>query len=286
MSPLEAAFLGVIQGITEFLPISSDGHLALGFMVLGEPFDLEFVVFLHFATLLAMFAYFWKDVLSLLQSLLPANAHRKADRRLVALIAAGTAVSAVIALALEPVIEPAAENRVAIAAGFFLTSALLTAGELFSKRARAAEARTEVDVDNAGEREVEHAASEMAWPRAIVIAVLQGIAALPGVSRSGSTTAGGMLAGLKREDAARYSFLLGIPIITLAAAKDGLDLLTGTGSLPPVPTLVAGFLGAAIAGYAAIWGLLKLVKNHTLLWFAAYTAVAGILLLVIQFNTL
>jgi len=110
--------------------------------------------------------------------------------------------------------------------------------------------------------------------------VFQGIAALPGVSRSGSTIAGGMLFKLSREDAARFSFLLGIPIITLAAAKDGFDVIQGASSLPGSPVaLAAGFVAAGLAGYFAIWGLLRFVKNHSLYWFAAYTGVLGTVML-------
>lgn len=279
MGVFQAAVLGIIQGVTEFLPISSDGHLALGFMLFDLKFNLDYVVFLHFATLLAIVTYFWRDVVRLLAALLPANRHRVADRRLVALIAVGTAVTGVVALALEPLIESASESQPAIAAGFLFTSAIMAVGEILSARARTAEAAKAVAVDNAGEDEVEHAAAALPWLRSLGIAFAQGLAVLPGVSRSGSTTATGMLAGLSREDAARYSFLLGIPIISLAAAKDALDLIGGTGTLPGAPQLIAGFLAAGLSGYVAIWGLLKLVRNHSLLWFSAYTALAGILLL-------
>ena len=113
-----------------------------------------------------------------------------------------------------------------------------------------------------------------------VIGLLQGLAVLPGLSRSGSTISGGMFFRLSREDAARFAFLLGIPIIALAAAKDALDVLGGTSHLPGTPAaLIVGFLAAGLAGYAAIWGLLKFVKTHSLYWFAAYTGVLGTVML-------
>ncbi len=102
MTVLQAAILGVVQGLTEFLPISSDGHLAVAYRLMGMPPNLSFEVFLHAATLIAMLTYFWSDIVRLLSSLLPKNRERTTDRRLVLLIAVATVVSAVVALALVP----------------------------------------------------------------------------------------------------------------------------------------------------------------------------------------
>jgi undecaprenyl-diphosphatase len=260
---LQAVILGVVQGLTEFLPISSDGHLAVTYQLFGLQPNLSYEVFLHGATLIAMLAYFWRDVARLLSSLLPANRERSGDRRLVALIAAGTAISAVIALALSDVIEPLAASATAVGIGFLITTAILIVAEV---------------VDRAGPNL--DSPDKLGYVPLGVIALFQGIAALPGVSRSGSTIAGGMLFKLSREDAARFSFLLGIPIIALATAKDTVDLLQGTSHLPGSPfALVAGFIAAGAAGYLAIWGLLRFVKNHSLYWFAAYTGVLGTVML-------
>jgi undecaprenyl-diphosphatase len=258
---LQAVVLGIVQGLTEFLPISSDGHLAVTYHLFGTAPNLAYEVFLHGATLIAMFVYFWRDVLRLLASLLPSSSgpERAADRRLVALIAIGTVISAVIALALGDVIEPLAASMTAVGIGFLVTTAFLVIAEVVDRPGPALSSP-----------------AKLGYIPLAVIAVLQGIAALPGVSRSGSTIAGGMFFRLSRADAARFSFLLGIPIITLATLKDALDVAQGAAHLPGTTlALAAGFVAAGVAGYFAIWGLLRFVKNHSLYWFAAYTGVLG-----------
>jgi len=259
---LAAIVLGAVQGVTEFLPISSDGHLALVYHLFRMKPDLTFEVFLHVATLLAMVVYFRSDLLALAKSVTSKRPEDAQERRTLVRIAGVTVVSAAVALAISPVVQPASESIAWIGAGFLLTAGLLAAGEGLSRMRPRAEAP----------------ASLGAAP-VLLIGALQGIAPLPGVSRSGSTIAAGMFAGLSRETAARFSFLCGIPIIALAAAKDGLDLLSGSASLPGLAPSLAGFAAAAIAGYAAIAGLLGLVKRHGLWVFAAYTGLlrAGML---------
>lgn len=266
MTAFQAIVLGIVQGLTEFLPISSDGHLALTYKLLGQSPNLSFEVFLHAATLLAMFWYFRHDVIELLASLLPRNSERKSERRLVLYLVIGTAVSAVIALVLGPYLETFSENMVIVALGFYVTTILLVVAEALTH----------------GEARV--ASPDRLKPLSVaVIALFQGVAALPGVSRSGSTIAGSMLFGLRRDEAARFSFLLGIPIITLAALKDGLDVIRGASHLPgSTPVLIAGFVASGLCGYLAIWGLLRFVKNHPLYWFAAYTGVLGTVILVLN----
>lgn len=263
MPLFEAVVLGIVQGLTEFLPISSDGHLALGAQLMGREPDLTFVVFLHGATLIAMYAYFRTDVVRLIASLHPRNRERSAgDRRLVMLIAAGTVVTGLVALALEPVVEPMSGSLVWVGVWFLSTAAVLAAGEAlgaFTPRTPTSE--------------------RLSFGRVVFIGVMQGLAVLPGLSRSGTTIASGMISGLTREDAARFSFLLGIPIITLAALKDFADLLTGTAALPPFGVSLAGFVAAAVSGYLAIYVLLRMVRTTRLYGFAAYTALLGAILL-------
>jgi len=263
VSILDAVILGIVQGLTEFLPISSDGHLALTYWALGMTPDLTFEVFLHGATLLAMLVYFRADIVRLLSSLAPRNKGRAAsDRRLVALIAVGTLVSGVVALTLKPYVEPLSADLRWVGLFFLVTAALLTAAEMLSARV-APVPRT----------------SALTMPRSVGIGLMQGLAVLPGLSRSGSTIAGGMFSGLSREKAARFSFLLGIPIITLASVVDTADVLQGNSSLPPLPVSLAGFAAAGVSGYLAVWGLLKFVRKHRLYGFAIYTAALGAILL-------
>lgn len=263
MNLAQAVILGVVQGLTEFLPISSDGHLAVTYQLFNMAPNLSYEVFLHGATLIAMLAYFWRDVVRLLSSLLPSGKDRTGDRRLVMLIAVGTVISAAIALTLSDVIEPLAASATAVGIGFLTTAVLLVVAEV---------------VDRSGA--LLDSPDRLGLVPLAVIAVCQGIAALPGVSRSGSTIAGGMFFRLSREDAARFSFLLGIPIITLATVKDAVDVIQGASHLPGSTfALAAGFLAAGVSGYLAIWGLLRFVKGHRLYWFAAYTGVLGTVML-------
>ncbi len=263
MGLLQAAVLGAVQGFTEFLPISSDGHLWITYRLFGERPNLTFEVFLHVATLLVLVAYFWRDIGHLLASLLPSHREQRAERRLVMLIAVGTVVTGAIAVFMGSVVEAANASATWVALGFWLTSVLMVAAELLMPHVkRVAET------------------GDLALWKAVPIGVLQAFAVLPGVSRSGSTISAGMYSGLNRSDAARFSFLLGIPIIALAAAKDVVDIATGHASLPgPGPSIV-GFVTAAACGYLAIWGLLAFVKGHRLYWFAAYTGVVGTAILV------
>lgn len=265
MTVLQAAVLGIVQGLTEFLPVSSDGHLAVAYHFLGKSPDLAFEVFLHAATLIAMVVYFRSDIVRLLSSLLPRNAQMKAERRVVVWIVVATGISGVLALALSPHIERLADSMTWVGLGFIVTAALLTLGELLARRA----ARVA-------------APEELRLPAIGLVGVMQGLAALPGVSRSGSTIAAGMVTGLSRDQSARFSFLLGIPIIALAAAKDGVDLLGGQATLPGVAASLVGFVAAGVAGYLAIAALLALVRRHSLYWFAAYTAVLGTAMLLLD----
>lgn len=280
MTSLEALLLGVIQGLTEFLPISSDGHLAIAYRLIGDRPDLTFEVFLHAATLLAMVVYFRRDIASLIASLFSSERGQGGERKTVLLIVIGTFVSGVLALALSDIVEPMAESMTWVAVWLFVTATLLLAGEWLSKR-HTARAATDSPAECVPSAESDF--SDLSIPRVLFIGLLQGTAVLPGLSRSGSTIAAGLMAGLSRERAARFSFLLGIPIITLAAAKDAVDLVGGSVSLPPFPVSVVGFLAAGISGYLAIAGLLGLVKRHSLLIFAVYTAAVGGILLLITY---
>lgn len=268
---IEAIVLGITQGITEFLPISSDGHLILVPSLLGwERFGLGFDVVLHAGTLLATVLYFRKDLWRLATALFSKAEARRRDRRL-ALLVLGTAVpSVVIVLALEPFVD-GIENRpvdqqIAISAlGLLGTTVVLGASELIAARRRKSAVKVE--------------SGDLSWAKALGIGFAQGFAALPGLSRSGSTIATGQALGLTRGEAARFSFLMSVPIIAAALAKKLLDIAQGEGSLPPLPVTLVGFVVTTIVGYAAIWFLLPFVRKHSLWWFAAYTGIAGILLL-------
>jgi undecaprenyl-diphosphatase len=254
---LQALVLGVVQGLTEFLPVSSDGHLAVTYRLFGTSPDLTFEVFLHLATLIAMIVYFRHDIMTLLRSLAPAGKGTP-ERRLVWLIVLATGVSGVLALVMKKLVESANTSLIAIGVGFLVTSAALVAAELLAKRVASREP------------------ADLGPARTVAIAVAQAAATLPGVSRSGTTIASGMLSGLSRESAARFSFLLGIPIIAVANLYEAKDVVTGVAPMPGLAPSLIGFLAAGVAGYLAIAGLLAVVKRRTLYGFSVYTALVGV----------
>jgi undecaprenyl-diphosphatase len=257
LTALQALILGVVQGLTEFLPISSDGHLALTYKLFGQSPDLAFEVFLHLATLIAMIVYFRSDIADLLRSLGP-EGKGSDERRLVVLIVVATAVTGALGLALKKVVEIANESLLLIGVGFLVTSAAMVVAELLARRVESREPK------------------DLGYGRTAAIAVAQASAVLPGVSRSGLTISAGMLSGLTRESAARFSFILGIPVIALAnVLLDAKDLITGAASVQSIGVAAVGFVAAGLTGYAAIWGLLRFVKSRPLYVFSVYTCLVG-----------
>ncbi len=272
MQLLQAIVLGIVQGITEFLPISSDGHLILVPSLLGwERFGLGFDVVLHAGTLLATCLYFRKDLLELATSAFSNSAEKARSKRFAWAVVASAIPSVVVVLAIESFVDgvemrPVPEQIAISAWGLLGTAAVLGISELIT--ARRASTKAEIP------------AEDLSWGRVFGIGFAQGFAALPGLSRSGTTIATGQALGMKRGEAARFSFLISVPIIAAAIAKKSLDLLQGQGSLPSAPVTLTALVVTTVVGYAAIAFLLPFVRKHSLWWFSAYTAVAGILLLV------
>ncbi|MHB1016319.1 MAG: undecaprenyl-diphosphate phosphatase [Coriobacteriia bacterium] len=271
MGIVEAIVLGITQGITEFLPISSDGHLILVPSLFGwQRFGLGFDVVLHAATLAATIAYFRRDVWNLALGLFSRAEERARDRRLAWIIIAATIPSALIALALEPLVEGvetlSMSSQVTITGGFLVVTAiLLTLAEVFARRSRHT-------VENA---------EDIPLKQALAIGVAQAFAVAPGLSRSGTTIAAGVGLGIKRDEAARFSFLLSIPIIFAATAKKILlDVIVHGEKLPDAGPLMVGLITTALVGYAAIALLLPYVRKHSLAAFAIYTAIIGTAILV------
>lgn len=271
MGIIEAIVLGVTQGITEFLPISSDGHLILVPSLFGwQRFGLGFDVVLHAATLVATVAYFRRDVWRLVLGVFSGSEERARDRRLAWLIIAATIPSALIALALEPLVEGVEvlpmSSQVTITGGFLvLTAILLALAEVFARRST----------------HTVESAEDIPFGQAIAIGVAQSFAVAPGLSRSGTTIAAGVGLGIKREEAARFSFLLSIPIVFAATAKKILlDVILQGEALPSAGPLIVGLITTALVGYGAIALLLPYVRKHSLAAFAIYTAIVGTAILV------
>ena len=279
MDIVSAIVLGAVQGLTEFLPVSSSGHLVLLQKVFGiqEP-ALLYDTMLHMGTLLAVFVVLRRDILAILRQII---------QPLTGFLILATIPAVVAALAFEDEIEAAFESGRFLGFSFLLTSALLVTAELLSRRSL---------------KNFTTKTGNMNALDAIVIGVLQAVAIIPGVSRSGATISGALSRGLDRDFAARFSFLLSIPAILGALVFQLKDLLTADVAdggavgidvsasrgiavgISPV-ALAAGTAIAAIVGFFAIRFMLKIVREKSLFGFAIYTAVLGTLVIVDQFVT-
>ncbi|MBO7174613.1 MAG: undecaprenyl-diphosphate phosphatase [Spirochaetaceae bacterium] len=273
MSILEGILLGLLQGVAEFLPISSSGHLAIA----QELFDLEdipllFDVFLHLATLGAVILFFRKRIWSLLQVVgrwitrrsLPED---KADLQTIVALLLGTFVTGVFGILLSDVVEDLDVQFICV--GFFITAGLLFFGDATEERRRKKRLA-------AGSKESEDKAVGIKPLQGLGIGLAQGFGVLPGISRSGSTIAGALLCGVDREQAGEFSFLLSIPAI-LGAFVLQLEDLDEIGFAVGLAPVVAGCIAAFVAGIFALSVLMKIVRKGKLEWFALYLIPVGIL---------
>jgi undecaprenyl-diphosphatase len=259
MSLLIAALLGAVQGITEFLPISSSAHLLLGREVLGwggEPFGLVFDVATHLGTLVAVFVYFRADITRLLIEL-PSALGDTPAARVTRAIVLGTIPAVLVGGLFSGYIETYFRRPIVTVVTLTLGAVGLLIVERVGPRWRSEESITPLD--------------------ALVFGTAQAAALVPGMSRSGTTITGGMLCGFRRDAAARFSFLLGIPAVIAAAAKESLELrhLAVTSDLAQV--FIVGILVSGIVGYLSIRFLLRYLASHRLDVFAYYRiALAGL----------
>lgn len=265
MDVLQAIVLGVVQGLTEFLPISSSGHLVLVPAVFGwEQHGLAFDVLLHTATVLAVVAYFRRDLTRMLAAAFSSYPDDATDRRLAWLVVVGTVPTVVVALLFGDFFEELFTLPGPTGVFLLVTALALVLGEWAARSAT-------------------RPASDLRWWHAALIGLAQGAAIAPGISRSGATIATGLASGLSREGAARFSFLLSVPVVVAATAKTAVDALTGTATFPGVLPSIVGFAAAAVTGYLAIAGLLTYLRRRTLYAFAAYTAVVGTAVIIWQY---
>ena len=270
MSILQALILGLVQGLTEYIPVSSSAHLVLVPWLLGWTFTPKtafvFDVLVQWGTLVGVLIYFWRDIWAIVRGVITGLIQRKPfgtfEARLGWFVVLATIPAVVVGLALKDFFEQIFSDPRTVAALLFLTAAILIAAERLGQRQRRLESITASD--------------------AMSIGVWQALSILPGVSRSGSTIAGGMLRGLDRPAAARFSFLMSIPALLGAgvlALKDLVDTpnLADTLGLP----IVVGFVAAAISGYLCIRWLLGFLQKHSLTAFAAYCAAFRALCLIL-----
>ena len=267
---LRAVLLGVVQGLTEFLPVSSTGHLILTERALGlsqDAFGLRFDAAIHLGTLLAVLAYFRATIpLLLLEWLRSVRARSWAltpQSRLAWLLVLGTIPAGIAGYLLESTAEDAFRSPALVGAMLIVFSAPLLCAERLGRRRRAL--------------------SDASPGDALLLGLAQSIALVPGVSRSGITIAAGMLAGFRREEAAVFAFLLSVPIIAAAGGKQLFDTLTGdaeaSGLANQYLVYGAGLITAAIVGYAAIHFLVRYLRSNPLHLFVSYRLVIGAVVL-------
>ncbi len=269
MTLWQSILLGIIQGLTEFLPVSSSGHLVVTPFLLGWELPAQdafiFDVLVQVATLLAVFAYFWNDFIAILAGLYRGLGERprfqNQPARLGLLIIIASLPAGIIGLLLKDIVEAAFASPAAT--GFFLliTAALLIFAERTGKRSRSLE--------------------QITWKDALRIGFFQALAILPGISRSGATIAGAMTADLERAPAAKFSFLMSAPIMLAAGALTLLDLLKIPNLGQVLPVFIPGFIASALVGYLSIRWLLSFLTRRTLYPFAIYCALVGALVLLL-----
>lgn len=273
MDVIQAIIIGTVQGLTEFLPVSSSAHLVLVPEVLGVQGSLAFDTVLHVGTLAAVFTYFWNDIVHMVRAFLssigdiPLGNFREGIRedrfkRLAWMVIIGTVPAGLAGVLFKDFFEALFSSTVAV--GFFLivTGLLLWGSERVSRGVS-----EKLSIEKLGVR------------NSLIIGCAQALAIAPGISRSGATISAGLFLGFERELVARYSFLLSIPAILGAALVQVKDISVGFDLLGA--SMIAGFLAAAVSGYAAIKFFLKLIKERDLNVFAYYCWALGIITLAV-----
>lgn len=273
MTTFQAIILGLIQGLAEFLPISSSGHLALAqhFFGINSESVLIFAVLLHVGTLISVFIVYWKDILGLIYEFFGTFAdlvktkrfdvNKNATRRMCWLIITATVPTAVIGFLFDEKFEKLYSNVLAIGICLVITGCILFAAEKWGKNL--------------------YGIKNTKFKHAITVGILQGCAIAPGISRSGSTIVGGLACGLKREWAVRFAFLVSIPPILGSVILELPDALAaGTVDSSLTVPILAGVIVSAVSGLIAIKGMIRLVSGKKLTYFSYYTWILGISVIV------
>ena len=262
MDTLDAIILGIIQGLTEFLPVSSSGHLELGKAILGDNSipeeSLMFTVVMHFATALSTIVIFRKDIWEILRGLLQFKWNEETQFSLKIIISMIPA--AIVGVLFEEQLEQLFGGSVLLVGFMLIITALLL---WLADKAK-----------NTGK--------PVSYSNAFVIGVAQAIALLPGISRSGSTISTSVLLGNDKTKAARFSFLMVVPLILGKIAKDLLDgELTHTGNSTG---LIVGFIAAFVSGLFACTWMISLVRKSKLSYFAIYCLIVGVIAIIVSYS--
>lgn len=258
MNIFQSFLLGILQGLTEFIPVSSTAHLLIGQKLLGIPANnamFSFLILVQLGTILSLIVYFWKDLLKMVKAFFAKPLSTQENKlgwfiivaTLPALVFGYLFKSAVEALFKTPLLEAAIR--------LLITAIVLALAEWLGKRNRSLE--------------------KMTWLDALFVGFAQVIAIFPGASRSGTTIGAGMARGLDRPSAARFAFLMSVPVMLAAGGYQSLDLLKMPGLGSFLPLLAVGFVSAAIVGWLAVKWLLGYLNKHSLYIFAVYCAVIG-----------
>lgn len=269
MTLLQSIILGIIQGLTEFLPISSSAHLVIAPYLFGWEIPAQagfiFDVLVQLGTLLAVIFYFRKDLYQIIVAVINGLIHRRPFTepmsRLGWFLIIATIPAVIAGVLFKDLVERAFGNP--LAAGLFLlvTAALLVIAERVGKRNRSI--------------------NSISWLDALIVGLFQAISLFPGISRSGSTITGGMIRNLDRPSAARFSFLMSVPVMLGAGALAMVDLIKSPSFTMQIPTLIVGFIAAAVVGYLSIRWLLSYLIMHPLYFFAIYCLVLSIITIIV-----
>ena len=258
MNIFEAIVLGIVQGLTEFLPVSSSGHLVIFQHLFGlEEAPITFDVLLHLGTLVAVFYCFRSEIWELI---------RRPFCRMTALLIVGCIPAALMGFFLEPFFKGAFESLLTVGIGLIITGFILTFSEKMNTSARMKKDERDATLIDA-----------------LIVGIMQGIAILPGISRSGSTISASLMVGMNREFAARYSFLLSIPVILGASVLELKDLFSEPVAASLLFTYLIGMMTAAAFGYVAIRVVVGLVKKGRLSIFSYYCWAVGAIVIVASF---
>lgn len=274
MDWLQALLLGLVQGLTEFLPVSSSGHLMIARDILGIETEgfMDFTVTVHFATVLSTVIVFWKEIVRLLSGFFRFRYNDETDY--VLKIVVSMVPIAIVGLLFKDKVEALfGDNLSTVAVCLIATAVLLCLSDVFGRRKK-----EETPEGSAGE-----ARNGISWWQAFVVGLSQAVAVAPGLSRSGTTIATGLLCGVKRSVMAQFSFLMVlVPII----GEQCLDILKGFSAEAPAAAgvsplcLAIGFAAAFLSGLFACKVMVSLVRKARLTWFALYCLAVAVLLLV------
>ena len=265
MTLLHAFLLGIIQGLTEFIPVSSTAHLLIGQRFFEIPANGEvfsFLVIVQLGTLVSLFAFYWKDLFAIAKATLDIR-RPTPERNLGIYIILATIPALVVGYLLNDMVEQLFERPMLQASiRLFSAAALLSFAEWLSKRNRSLDSMT--------------------WFDALFIGAMQVLSVFPGASRSSTTISGGMFLGFDRPSAARFAFLMSMPVMLAAGALEMLDVWRLPNTRELLPLLVVGFVTAAMVGWFSIKWLIGYLSQHSLYVFAIYCAIVGMIVLVFR----